>query len=80
MFFLDRLRQRVTCDVERVLCSSLLLSKEMTLTVTMNVTTYDFGIKKIIAYLVFQYIPGWGMYKSKRFIRITIKNTFKSGN
>jgi hypothetical protein len=38
--------------------SIALLFKAVTLPVTMNVIAYDFGIKKIIAYLVFQYIPG----------------------
>jgi hypothetical protein len=36
--------------------STALLFKAVTLKVTIKVTAYDFGIKKLIMYLVFKYI------------------------
>jgi hypothetical protein len=36
--------------------STTLLFKAVTLKVTIKVTAYDFGIKKLIVYLVFKYI------------------------
>jgi hypothetical protein len=56
-----------------VLCPSLLLFEAMTLTVTMNVTAYDFGIRKNNCVFGISIHFRLGYVQNRRFICILIK-------